>query len=304
MNGIINFRKPAEMTSHDAVRIVRRLTGIRRVGHTGTLDPMATGVLPICVGSATRIIEFMDADRNPEAKSYRCAMTLGLVSDTQDIWGAVTRNADPSDLPGERAVREALKSMEGARTQRTPLYSAAKYKGTPLYAYARAGASLPEEALKERDIYIKSISVNYVDLARSLVLFDMDCSSGTYVRTICHDVGQQLGCGAVMSGLMRTRSCGFLLEDSHTPDRLEAMRGDLPILPTDSALTDLPTVVLDREAARVFRNGGRIGFRAAPGSLPDGLTRVYEGRRFIGIGNCADDLLNPRKVIDDGEAQS
>jgi tRNA pseudouridine55 synthase len=311
------------MTSHDAVNIVRRLTGVRRVGHTGTLDPMVTGVLPICIGNATRIIEYMDRKGSPDAKSYRCDMKLGYVSDTQDIWGQVMPCAEPNDLPSEREICEALEAMVGAYVQTTPLYSAAKYKGKPLYAYARTGIPLPEEAVKKRNVYINKILVNQVDCANAMVQFDVDCSSGTYVRTICHDLGQRLGCGAIMSGLIRTQSCGFRIEDSYTPEQLETMKDALPILPADSALKELPAVVLNEDDAKLFRNGMKIPFghqdqsgdagdagaRAYASqcvaedeaSAAEPVVRVYADRRFIGIGKCESDQLKPHKVIDNGE---
>ncbi|MDR0357342.1 MAG: tRNA pseudouridine(55) synthase TruB [Clostridiales Family XIII bacterium] len=311
-SGIIVFRKPAGITSHDAVSIVRRLTGLRRVGHTGTLDPMATGVLPICIGRATRVIEFMDINGSPDAKSYRCEMKLGAVSDTQDIWGTVTQSAPPGDLPDADAICDALKSMEGKGTQTTPLYSAAKYRGKPLYAYARAGTPLPEDARKERDIHINRIVIREIDLANASVRFDIDCSAGVYIRTVCCDVGRKLGCGAVMSALVRTRSCGFRIEESHGPDELESMQGSLPVLPADSALGDLPAVVLDDAAARTFQNGGSISMNSyenvsgprqgdvndeAAVAAREGFSRVYADSRFIGIAKCERGVLKPRKVI-------
>jgi tRNA pseudouridine55 synthase len=283
------------MTSHDAVGIVRRLTGMRRVGHTGTLDPMATGVLPICIGRATRIIEFMDVAGSPDAKSYRCEMKLGFVSDTQDTQGTLTQCAAVAELPDEDAIRGALKSLEGSQTQIPPVYSAIKYKGKPLYAYARAGEALPEDAIKKRSIYVNNITVNDMDRSSGTVSFDVDCSAGTYVRTICHDVGQKLGCGAVMSGLVRTKSGVFHMEDSYTPEQLEAMGDHLPILPMDSALTALPMIVLSGKDARAFQNGIRV----EPDADQEGdFARVYADRHFIGIGKREGRMLKPHKVID------
>ncbi|MDR2156992.1 MAG: tRNA pseudouridine(55) synthase TruB [Clostridiales Family XIII bacterium] len=309
--GILNVRKPAGMTSHDVVSFVRRLTGIKRVGHAGTLDPMATGVLVVCLGNATRIIEFMNVPGG-SAKSYRCEMKLGFVSDTQDVWGEMTQCANPGNLPDERAVRDALKSMEGARIQSAPLYSAVKYKGKPLYAYARSGEPLPEEALKKRNVYIKSITVNYVDTATATAEFDIACSAGTYVRAVCHEVGAILGCGAVMSALVRMSDFGFRIEDSHTPEQLERMKDALPILPADSALLALPRAELDGSGAKRFQSGANVPFNENLGQPANGLgriangtggedgqfVRVYDdGWRLIGIGKRVGGVMKPCKVF-------
>ncbi|MDR0852218.1 MAG: tRNA pseudouridine(55) synthase TruB [Clostridiales Family XIII bacterium] len=294
-NGIIVFNKPQGMTSHDAVNIIRRLTGVRKVGHSGTLDPMATGVLPIFIGKATRVIEFADKD---EVKCYRCVMKLGYESDTQDIWGAVRRTfPENRSLPDRAEIERIIASFEGDIVQRTPIYSAVKYKGRKLYDYARAGEVLPEEALKEREVNIKHIIVNKIDQDAGTVDFTVSCSRGTYVRTICSDIGRALGCGGVMSGLTRTRSGGFRIEDGYSPDELSEMRErnmPLPILPIDAAIKGLPKTALDAPGAAKFATGISVQ-RCA--DVPTGYIRVYDADGFIGIGKVDGALIKPYKVI-------
>lgn len=194
MQGIINVYKPQDFTSHDCVAIVRRVSGIKKTGHTGTLDPMATGVLPVCVGKATRIIEYLDND----VKEYKCTMQLGLVSDTQDAWGKVTESGSWCDIQNEKIV-ETLKSFEGEIMQIPPKYSALKVNGRKLYEYARAGK---EVEIKPRKVTIESVTDISID--KPYVSFTVCCHKGTYIRSICDDAGRILGCGAVMTALERS----------------------------------------------------------------------------------------------------
>lgn len=216
--GIINLLKPAGMTSHDGVQLLRRLTGVKRIGHTGTLDPMAVGVLPLCIGNATRITEYLDLDY----KKYRCEMQLGLETDTQDVWGTVICNG-MNDIKNidENSILKALDSFKGTITQLPPNYSAVKVNGKRLYEYARQGQSVE---VKPRKVEIKNITIISIDLDKGRVTFDVECSKGTYIRTICQDTGKILGCGAVMSCLIRTASGRFTLEDTVTIEELLALR--------------------------------------------------------------------------------
>ena len=188
MNGILNFNKPQQMTSHDCVAIVRRATGIKRVGHTGTLDPMATGVLPICIGSATRITEYLDEDQ----KTYRCLMQLGIETDTQDIWGKVTSEQPVVNLNDE-IIATAVLSFQGDIIQVPPKYSALKVAGKRLYQYAREGKDVE---IKPRHIFISKMTLNQIH--GNQVTFTVTCSKGSYIRSICRDIGCKLGCGAAM----------------------------------------------------------------------------------------------------------
>lgn len=284
MNGILNINKPAGMTSHDVVAILRRLTRQKRIGHTGTLDPMATGVLPVCLGKATRIVEFLSEDD----KSYRCEMRLGLTSDTQDIWGEVTETG--ISLPEAEAVRAALMSMLGEIHQIPPMYSAVKVGGKKLYELAREGIEIQREA---RVRFIRSIQILSADAGD--VVFDVTCSKGTYIRTLCHDVGQMLGCGAVMCALERTSSGVFTLEQALTLEALEAMGAigiENALLSIDTPFMHLPRVDVDRRQYRLLINGVKTDLTSRlQGVEMNGhpIFRIYFDALFIGLGT----LLGP-----------
>lgn len=250
-DGIINLLKPAGMTSHDGVQMLRRLTGIKRIGHTGTLDPMAVGVLPLCIGSAARITEYLDLDY----KKYRCEMQLGLETDTQDIWGKVIQdNRGCFTFEGEK-ITEALNSFQGLISQYPPLYSAVQVNGRRLYDYARQGE---EVKIKPRQVDIKSITVIYMDPEKYRVTFDVECSKGTYIRTICHDAGRILGCGAVMSCLIRTASGAFTLDDTVTIEELTEGNPENFLLETDFPLVHFGKAVVNEERGKWFVNGGHL----------------------------------------------
>ncbi len=213
--GILNINKPQNMTSHDVVAIVRRTLGIRKVGHTGTLDPMATGVLPVCIGKATRIMEYLDMD----LKTYQCTMELGLMTDTQDIWGKVLERRPVTC--SEEEVRSVLSGFCGIIDQKPPMYSALKVDGKRLYEYAREGKTVD---VKTRKIYIRSLDVLSVfPDGKKTVTFTVECSKGTYIRTVCQDAGMALGCLAVMTELKRVQSGIFAEDDAIDPDSLKKM---------------------------------------------------------------------------------
>lgn len=258
VTGIINVNKPAEWTSHDCVAVMRRVLGMKRVGHTGTLDPMATGVLPICAGTATRIMEYLDLD----FKTYVCEMKLGLESDTLDIWGEITRTSDASAVT-EQQIRLAFEPFKGSIEQIPPKYSAIKVDGRKLYQYARAGE---EVEIKSRKVFIRELTIQKIDLDEKTITWSVTCSKGTYIRSICRDVGEDLGCGAVMTALTRTASGAFDLKDAVAIEQLREMDQErarsLLMLP-DYPLVHFGKVVLDRERAVYFCNGGHISFKDA-----------------------------------------
>lgn len=306
MNGIINFHKPQQVTSHDCVALIRRLTGIKRVGHTGTLDPMATGVLPICIGSATRITEYLDQDE----KTYRCTMQLGIETDTQDIWGQILRERPVEDLSPDR-IAEAVFSFQGDVIQTPPKFSALKVDGKRLYEYARAGQDVE---IKSRHIFISKISVD--EIFGSQVVFTVTCSKGTYVRTLCQDIGKKLGCGGTMTGLSRIATGMFRLEDSFTMEILKAMTKEEIqeiLIPVDAPLSRYAPVILDNQTARDFTNGKTVKLAESTAeeiqSVSDFLTsdpqfddsaqlvRVYYLSEFVGIGRLAGSLLSADKVF-------
>ena len=254
--GIVNLNKPRGMTSHDCVREIRRITGVKRVGHTGTLDPQTDGVLPVCIGNATRIVEYLD----PDFKKYDCEMTLGLVTETQDIWGETVR-----DSRGEAAfvtpesIAEALGAFKGRIMQAPPKYSAVKRGGKRLYEYARAGEDVE---IEKRAVYISELTITGMDSARNAVRFSVVCSKGTYIRTICHDAGEMLGCGAAMSGLTRLASGAFSIEDAVPLDDLKDMDEDEVnglLKSADYPLVHFGRAIMaDEEALWRFTNGIKL----------------------------------------------
>ena len=214
MTGILNINKPAGWTSHDVVAKLRRALGERRIGHGGTLDPMATGVLPVFVGRATRAVEFMErAD-----KAYLAGVRFGIVTDTQDTTGTVLESR--GGRPEEAEVHRVLESFRGEMQQLPPLYSAIKVDGRKLYQYARAGKEVEREARSITLHEVEALGYEGEDYR-----FRVVCSKGTYIRTICHDLGQALGCGGAMSALTRLRAGAFRLEDAAELDAVVAAAG-------------------------------------------------------------------------------
>lgn len=249
MEGVININKPLGMTSHDVVAQLRRILDMKRIGHTGTLDPEATGVLPVCVGKATKITELLTAAQ----KQYVARVQLGIVTDTQDATGEVLRTSPVTAEKEE--VLQALKSFEGEISQIPPMYSAIKVDGKKLYELAREGKEIEREP---RRITIYGIKLLDFDLENHCFTMRVDCSKGTYIRTLCQDIGEALGCGAHMAGLTRTRSGQFQIENSITLEEVEQriMQGDTGFI--HSIAEALPgyskIVVAERNAWRI-RNG-------------------------------------------------
>jgi len=294
MNGIIVIDKPQGMTSHDVVSFLRRKTGVKRIGFSGTLDPMATGVLPLFIGRATRVIEYASKPGDAEAKLYRCKMKLGIETDTLDIWGTQVGRQDTGKLPPVSEVTAVLKGFEGPGRQKPPMYSAVKVRGRKLYEYARKGASVDEELIREREIYIKHINVNETESESDEISFDVLCSKGVYIRTLCADAGRLLGCGAAMSGLKRLKSDGFSIDSAVSYEELND--GEMPpLLPMDTPLGWISRVDIDGQAAESFAFGREI---AVPYNECTGIVRVYNGEIFVGIGKITDgNKVKPEKVL-------
>ena len=305
-NGILNINKPEGWTSQDVVAKLRGRLHIRRVGHTGTLDPMATGVLPVCFGKATRIIEYYDDD----FKTYEAEMKLGMVTDTLDITGTVLETK-PVDV-SEEDVIQAIDSFRGWITQIPPKYSALKVNGKPLYKYAREGV---EVEIKSRKIYVADIQAIEVNLGENRILFRVTCSKGTYIRTICDDIGKKLGCGGTMTALQRTQSGCFRVEDARTlPEILEMTDEELErcVIPMDETLVHLGRIELkSMESVPFYYNGqeidtGYVNVLASP-AVPEALQegsrlgdkyRVYDPEgKFLGISSLRENTLYPEKVI-------
>lgn len=221
IDGIINIYKEKGMTSHDVVGRVRRIIGERRVGHTGTLDPMATGVLPVCVGRSAKVISYLETD----LKRYRCEMKLGKATETFDVWGDVTVETpiDEVDRVTQDMVEDALSGFTGKLLQSPPLYSAVKVSGKRLYEYARKGK---EVEIPKREVFVTDLKLISSDLGKgydSTVTFDCECTKGTFIRSICNDVGEKLGVHAAMSALERTASGTFTIDEAVTLDELNVL---------------------------------------------------------------------------------
>ena len=293
-DGIINVNKPAGWTSQDVCSKLRHVLHIRKIGHTGTLDPMATGVLPVCVGKATRIIEYYDRD----AKSYRASMKLGITTDTLDITGKVVETARYSNID-EKAVREAFKAYTGHVMQIPPKYSALKIDGKRAYDLAREGKDFE---IKAREIIIYDNSITRIDLEAGEIEFNVTCSKGTYIRTICDDIGRALGCGATMTALTRTASGYFRLEDSYTIEEIinETDPLNTMLVPADITLEKLGKALLNDNRITAFMNGNSswsTGFRITEPSEFDNLYRVYGKDVFLGVAAVENGSLVPQKVI-------
>lgn len=294
MIGILNVDKPAGFTSHDCVAILRRVSGVRKVGHTGTLDPMATGVLPVCFGRATRIMEYLDQDQ----KEYLCRMKLGMETDTCDCTGTVLRRADPSGI-GTAQIRETFRRFSGTMQQVAPQYAALKVQGRKLYEYARAGEPVP---VKSRWITIYEMQL--LRIQGEEIFFRVRCSKGTYIRAICRDAGAILGCGGVMTELQRTASGIFHIEDAIS---LEYLRDMSPeelqerMIPIDRPLNWMGVIQLPSAPARGVIQGKPVLVKEAQirqYSQRDHRYRLYCGNQFLGMGDLnAAGTLKAHKIF-------
>ncbi len=285
MSGILIVDKPAGWTSQDVCAKLRGLLHERRVGHGGTLDPMATGVLPVFCGRATRAVSFAVG----EEKRYVAGIRFGITTDTQDITGRVLTCG--GGAPGEADIRAVLPRFTGEQEQTPPMYSAVRVNGERLYRLARRGADVERAP---RRITIMELSLLGSD--GDDFLLDIRCSKGTYIRTLCADIGAALGCGAVMSSLRRMRVGPFTIDDAHTMEELSecAASGTLSGLlrPVDSLFAQLPAVTLSSEEERRCRCGNALPFASAS----DGRCRVYgEDGTFLMLGETGSGLLKPVK---------
>jgi len=249
LHGLIIINKPPGVTSHGVVKKVKKVLHVRKAGHTGTLDPFATGVLTVCINEGTKLVPFL----MEEEKEYEALLQLGIETDTQDITGRVLREVKPLNVT-KRDIERTFQNFRGKVTQIPPMYSALKYKGVPLYFLARQGKEIERP---ERVVEIRELSILKTEFPR--VAFRVVCSKGTYVRTLASDLGKSLGCGASLVNLKRTRSGKFLLQNSITLNLLEQkplkeIREKWIISPTH-ALSSLPAVVIDEEISCKVHQG-------------------------------------------------
>lgn len=282
MNGIINVLKPPGMTSSDVVVFLRKLLKIKKVGHTGTLDPGAAGVLPICIGKATRLFDYI-VEKN---KTYIAEITLGITTDTQDAYGTIidTQEAKVSRHDLEGAAQQFIGIIE----QQPPMYSAIKVKGEKLYNLARKGKTVN---IPTRHITIQSIQL-LEQIADNRYLLKIECGKGTYIRTLCHDIGRALGCGAYMSFLLRSANGPFKIEDTFTLDEIENLsisgRIEAALLPLDFPIQHLPYVHVFESYELKVANGNPVHSNWIDDhsdNLKDGQNvRLYCANQFYGIG--------------------
>jgi tRNA pseudouridine55 synthase len=257
MHGVINFLKPPGMTSHDAVAFVRRIAGTKRVGHTGTLDPAAAGVLPICIGQATRLVEYLQEG----TKEYIAEVTFGQETDTLDAMGEVVSTGDASHVT-EQTLCDVLEEFRGTIQQTPPLYSAIKQGGKKLYELARDGVQESEVEIQSREVTISQLHLTRfvasdVSTQEPRAMLHIECSGGTYIRSLVRDIGRALGCGATMTFLVRTRNGFFSIDDARTA---EAISNDYraATLPVTAALAlCAATTVTDSTAAHGYRRASK-----------------------------------------------
>ncbi len=306
INGVINIYKERGFTSHDVVAKLRGILKQKKIGHTGTLDPDAEGVLPVCLGKGTRLCDML----TDHSKVYEAVLLLGQSTDTQDVSGTVLQEA--SVEVSEEEVREAIMSFVGPYDQIPPMYSALKVNGQKLYDLARAGKEVERKA---RPVEIYEIQIEEIYLPR--VRMTVSCSKGTYIRTLCHDIGEKLKCHGCMESLLRTRVGQFQLKDSLTLAQVETYRDENRVseivMPVDQVFSDCPALKLTKEAAKLGYNGNP--FSSTQALTEDGQTvdksleislnsgkwfRVYDPERvFIGVYayDSKRDQFRPEKMF-------
>ncbi len=277
MNGLYLVDKPSDMTSFGVVARVRRLSG-EKCGHSGTLDPMATGLLPVMTGKATKLCELFTEGQ----KTYIGTLRFGILTDTGDITGAVLEERE--GMPEKEQLLALLPQFTGVITQRPPLYSAIKVDGVPLYRHARAGR---EMEVPERQVEIHTLSLLSYDAQKREAVFEVECSKGTYIRTLFTDLAEAAGCIGTMAALRRTRVGRFSVEDA-TPlallmEKLEKGE-EAGFIPLEEALTFLPAYQPIDFFATLLGNGCAVDIKKLK-NLPEGLCRVYQGERLLGLGN-------------------
>lgn len=285
-NGVLNIDKPQGITSHDVVDVIRKIFPTVKVGHTGTLDPLATGVLPICIGKATKLSDVLTS----ETKKYKVKMLLGVETDTYDVTGKIVFASVVKE--DEIYIKERIKRFIGKQEQVPPIYSAIRIDGRHAYSYAREGKKLE---LQPREIEIFNIEDIKVELPKREVEFVVTCTKGTYIRSLVNDIGKKIGCGAIMIELTRLQTGNFKIEDSiKLYDFLKLDYEDMldKIISIDKYFEDKKRVNLDKEMYKEFLNG--VKFEVDSG---EGIVRVYSENRYRGLGIINDKVLK-RYIIE------
>lgn len=279
--GIINVNKPKGLTSNQVVTKLRKILCIKQIGHTGTLDPLAVGVLPVCVGKATKIIQYLDT-----SKAYRAYVLLGVRTDSYDLEGEVISKEKVT--PDEAKIKILLEDFRGEIVQTPPIYSAVHYKGKRLYEYARKGIEVPDIPTRKVVIY----DINLVEIKENVAVIDIDCSGGTYIRSIAHELGEKLGYGACLENLTRTRSGNLKLEDSLTLEEIENGCIDKFLLPVQAFL-NFEIIEINYEQAEELRNGRYFKVDKTDDSMAQ---LVYKGK-LAAIAKCEGNKVMPVKVF-------
>ena len=291
MNGILAFDKPQEISSFFACSLLRRLLGVKKIGHGGTLDPMATGVLPVLVGPATRAMDLIPA----QDKEYIATMRFGYVSDTLDVWGTV--RATGGTIPTKQAAEAVLERFRGDILQVPPMTSALQKDGVRLYELARKGIEIERAA---RPITVFALELLDFDESCGEMTVRCHCSKGTYIRSLCDDIGAALGCGAVMTALRRTVAAGIRVEDCITLDAAKQLTADelaARIRPIDTVFADYAALTVTAAQATRFANGGALSLQRLP-FAPASTVRVYApDGRFLGLGHPAEEELKVKKLF-------
>ncbi|MER2138902.1 MAG: tRNA pseudouridine(55) synthase TruB [Succiniclasticum sp.] len=281
-DGIINVFKPPGMTSHDVVSRIRRIYGIRKVGHAGTLDPDAAGVLPVFIGNATRLLEYAATDR----KHYRAEGILGIRTDTGDTSGNVLEQKPVPDISAEM-FEACLAGFRGTIMQVPPMYSAIKVKGKKLYEYARQGVEIKRTARP-----VEIFKLELVSFFSPRFTLDVDCSKGTYVRTLLEDIGTSLGTCAAMEKLIRFRAGKFSAEDAHTLEEI-ADNQDKVLLPMETAVSEMPELHVNELQAFRITSGVQTTLK---GTLPGKYSLWYQ-EQFLGVVTVDDEIVKPEKIL-------
>ena len=289
LNGIIVINKPKNYTSHDVVAKVKKILNLKKVGHTGTLDPNATGVLPLLLNSGTKLSKYLIN----HDKEYEVTLKLGIKTDTLDSEGKILeeRKVDITILENTEKIKEVLKSFVGKQEQIPPMYSAIKVKGKKLYEYARDGEKVEVQA---RKIEIYNIGLQKVDIEKKEIEFKVECSKGTYIRSLCEDIATKLRTIGYMKELNRTRVGSFKLEDSITLEELEKCKDiSLKMITMEELLKQKEKIILNKKQLELFLNGVKLA-----NDNQDGLYRIYnQDKQFIGIGIIQENKLK-RDIIE------
>ena len=284
MNGILIVNKPEGITSQGVVSKVKKALNVKKVGHTGTLDPLATGVLPILIGNSTKLSKYLIE----HDKTYRAVIKLGEKSSTGDREGEITETKEVSESLNKDIINKALQSFLGKQTQTPPIYSAIKINGKKLYEYAREGK---EVEIPEREIEIYKIDLIAFNKQDNTVEYEVSCSKGTYIRTLCEDIAKSLNTVGYMLSLNRVKVDKFTIEESFTLEDIES--GKYKLLQMEELFKELPKINLNKRKLELYLNGVNLSFE-----LEDGVYNIYSNDKYIGLGTVKDKLLK-RDIVEE-----